>query len=493
MTQTPVALPPADAAPPQPRVPKPSRLNPLIYQAGLPVVLAVGIYLLPVPVGVNPLGLHMLGIFVGTIVALILQPLPTGSVALIGLALAMITGTQTPADALSGFSNTTIWLIVASFFIAEGFLVTGLGERVALLFVARLGRSSLGLSYGMAFTDLILAPATPSNTARAGGVVYPIIVSLSKIENSDPEPDESRKRLGAYLLLTSLQVNVVTSAMFVTAMAGNPIAVAAAAKLGVDISWAKWALAASVPGLASLIAVPWVMSKIYPPTVTATPEAPRHARERLKAAGPTSRHEKIMAATFVLLLVLWCTGTQLGVNATTTAFVGVAILLVTKVLTWKNLVTDTGAWQTLVFFAVLVGMASQLDTYGVIKWVGAVVSHGVAGLPWLVAFAVLTLVYFYAHYLFASNTAQIVAMYAVFLTAAIATGAPPLFSALVLGFIGNLFGGLAHYSSGPAGVIYGSGFIKTSEWFRIGFVMSLVLILIWTVLGGAWMKLIGIW
>jgi DASS family divalent anion:Na+ symporter len=154
----------------------------------------------------------MLAIFVGTIVALILQPLPTGSVALIGLALAMITGTQTPGDALSGFSNTTIWLIVASFFIAQGFLVTGLGERIALLFVTRLGHSSLGLSYGMAITDLILAPATPSNTARAGGVVYPIIVSLSKIENSEPEPDESRKRLGAYLLLTSLQVNVVTSA-----------------------------------------------------------------------------------------------------------------------------------------------------------------------------------------------------------------------------------------------------------------------------------------
>jgi DASS family divalent anion:Na+ symporter len=294
-------------------------------------------------------------------------------------------------------------------------------------------------------------------------------------------------------MLTSLQVNVVTSAMFITAMAGNPLAVAAAAKLGVDISWARWAVAASVPGIASLIAVPWVMSKIYPPTVTSTPEAPRHAREQLRSKGAMSRPEMIMAATFVGLLVLWCTGSHLGVNATSVAFAGVAVLLVTQVLTWKNLVTDTGAWQTLVFFAVLVGMASQLQAFGVIGWVGAKVSGGVDGLPWVVAFAVLTLVYFYAHYLFASNTAQIVAMYAVFLAAALAVGAPPLFAALVLGFIGNLFGGLAHYSSGPAGVVFGSGFVKTSEWFRIGFAMSLVLILIWTVLGGAWMKLIGIW
>lgn len=199
-----------------------------------------------------------------------------------------------------------------------------------------------------------------------------------------------------------------------------------------------------------------------------------------------------MAATFAALLVLWCTGSQLGVNATSVAFAGVAVLLVTKVLTWKNVVNDTGAWQTLVFFAVLVGMAAQLQAYGVITWFGDKVSGGVDGLPWVVAFAVLTVVYSYAHYLFASNTAQIVAMYAVFLGAALAAGAPPLFAALVLGFIGNLFGGLAHYSSGPAGVIFGSGFVKTSGWFRIGFVMSLVLIGIWTVVGGAWMKLLGI-
>src|SRR5664279_4808392 len=454
MTNIPVIAAPSETAAPKGRGPQS-----MFYKAGIPVLLVVAIYFLPTPAGVDPQGMHMLGIFVGTIVALILQPLPTGSVALIGLAVAMVTRTQIPDDALSGFSNATIWLIVASFFIAQGFLVTGLGERIALLFVARLGRSSLGLSYGMALTDLVLAPATPSNTARAGGVVYPIVVSLSKLEGSEPEPEESRKRLGAYLLLTALQVNVVTSAMFVTA------------------------LAASVPGIASLIAVPWVMSKIYPPTVTSTPEAPAHARERLKNIGSMTRSEIIMAATFVLLLVLWCTGSQLDINATSVAFAGVAILLTTGVLSWKNIVTDTGAWQALVFFAVLVGMATQLQKYGVITWVGHEVSHGVAGVPWLVAFAILTLVYFYAHYLFASNTAQVVSMYSVFLGAAITTGTPPLFAALVLGFIGSLFGGLAHSSSGPAGVVFGSGFVKTSEWFRIGFVMSVVLILIWTVLG----------
>jgi divalent anion:Na+ symporter, DASS family len=466
---------------------------PYLWKAGIPILAAVVVYFLPVPEGVEPTGMRMLGIFLGTILALILQPLPTGSVALIGMAAAMLTKTEPAAKALAGFANTTVWLIVAAFFIAEGFLITGLGRRIALLFVTKLGRSTLGLSYGMALTDLILAPATPSNTARCGGVVYPVVASLSQLEDSYPEPEESRKRLGAFLTLTALQVNTVTSAMFLTAMAGNPVAQEAAEKLGVEISWGKWALAAAVPGIVSLIAVPWVMSKIYPPAVKSTPEAPQLARDQLREAGPMSRKEWIMAGTFVLLLLLWCLGDVLGIDATTAAFTGIAILLITGVLTWKDLATNTSAWSTLVFFGVLVGMAAELNALGVIDWIGNSVAGSVDSLPWLAAFAILTLVYFYSHYLFASNTAHIVAMYAVFVGAAIVTGAPPLFAALVFGFIGNLFGGLAHYSSGPAGVVYGSGYVKTAELFRVGFTISIVNIVIWTLVGGGWMKLIGIW
>lgn len=466
----------------------------LVVKVAVILAVTLTIYFLPTPDGVDERGMPMLAIFVGTILGLILQPLPTASVALVGLALAMITGTMDPkTEALAGFSDATVWLIVAAFFIAEGFLVTGLGRRIALFFVALLGRSSLGLAYGLAITDLILAPATPSNTARSGGVIYPIVASLSKVRGSTPETDESRRRLGSYLVLTSVQVNLVTSAMFLTAMAGNPLAQAEAAELGIDISWLDWTTAALLPGIVSLVAVPWVMSRIYPPTITATPEAPEQARAEMRELGRPRAAELVMAGTFVLLLALWCLSEVLGTNATAVAFLGVAILLVTNVLTWKDLAANSSAWSTLVFFAVLVGMAGHLRDLGVIGWIGDSVAGSVDTLPWLVAFAILTLVYFYAHYLFASNTAQIVAMYGVFLAAGVAAGAPPMFAALVFGFIGNLFGGLSHYSSGPAGVAYGSGYVTTKEWFRTGFIMSVVLIVIWTWVGGVWMRLVGAW
>lgn len=452
------------------------------------------IFFLPVPDGVDPRGMHMAGIFVGTILGLILQPLPTASVALIGLAAAMMTGTMAAKDeALTGFGSATIWLIVAAFFIADGFLITGLGRRIALIFVSKLGKSSLGLAYGMALTDLVLSPATPSNTARAGGVVYPIVKSLAVVNNSEPTEESSRRRLGSYLSLTAVQVNTITSAMFVTAMAGNPLAVGFAEKQGVHITWGTWALGAIVPGLVALILMPWIMMKLYPPTLRETPDAPAQAREQLKESGPMSRNEWIMAGTFVLLLALWVLGTTLGVNATSAAFLGIAILLVTKVLTWNDMAKNSGAWSTLIFFSVLVAMAEHLNTLGVIEWIGNSVSTMVGGMPWMLAFAILFLVYFYVHYLFASNTAQIVAMYAVFLAAAIAAGAPPMFAALMLGFAGNLIGGLTHYASGPAGVIFGSGYVPTNEWFKNSFIASVVNIIIWAGVGVLWLPIVGLW
>ncbi|WP_419721896.1 anion permease [Rothia nasisuis] len=464
--------------------------------AKVAAILAVTLVLFftPAPEGVDPRGMHMAGIFAGTILGLILQPLPTASVALIGLAAAMMTGTMTAKDeALTGFGNPTIWLIVAAFFIADGFLITGLGRRIALVFVSMLGRSSLGLAYGMALTDLVLAPATPSNTARAGGVVYPIVRSLSVVNESEPTSTESRRRLGSYLSLTAVQVNTITSAMFVTAMAGNPLAVGFAEKQGVHISWGTWALGALVPGLIALVSMPWIMMKIYAPTVKRTPDAPAHAREQLRESGPMSRGEWVMAVTFVLLLALWVFGSAVGVNPTSAAFLGIAILLVARVLTWNDMAKNAGAWSTLIFFSVLVAMAEHLNTLGVISWIGDSVSNLVGGMPWPAAFAVLFLVYFYVHYLFASNTAQIVAMYSVFLAAAIATGAPALFAALMLGFAGNLIGGLTHYASGPAGVIYGSGYVPTTEWFKVSFLASIANIVLWGGVGVVWLRLIGLW
>ncbi len=458
------------------------------------VTLLVGIVLwfIPEPEGVDPRAWHLLAIFVATIVGIISKPLPMGAVAMLGVTVTALTGTLTIGQSLSGFGNSVIWLIVIAFFISRGFIKTGLGARIAYLFMSAFGKKSLGLAYSMIATDLVLAPAIPSNTARSGGVIFPILRSIAKSYGSEPD-DGTARRIGAFLITTSFQGTVITSAMFLTAMAANPLAAQIAGDLGVEISWGGWALAALVPGLVSLGVVPWILYKIYPPEIKETPAATQIARDELARMGKLKTSEWFMLGTFLLLLILWILGGELGVHSTTAAFVGLAALLVSGTLTWSDILQEKGAWNTLVWFSALVMMASYLNELGLIPWFGQTMGSAVEGTSWSVAFLILSLVYFYSHYFFASNTAHVSSMYGAFLAVAIAVGTPPMLAALVLGFFSNLFSSMTHYGTGPAPVLFGSGYVEMGIWWKLGALVSVVNIVIWLGVGGVWWKVIGVW
>ena len=465
-----------------------------LVKAAICVAVTVAVYVVPPPDGLEPQAMHMLAIFLGTILGLILQPLPTSAVAIIGLSTAMITGTMDPKTAaFSGLGSASIWLIVAAFFIAQGFVKTGLGRRIALVFISLLGKSTLGISYGLSAADLLLAPATPSNTARLGGILFPIITSISDVQGSTPENDESRRRIGAYLAVTANNVNAITSAMFVTSMAAGPVVVQLAADSGVTIGWGTWAMAGIVPGVLCLLVIPALVYKVYPPTIKHVPSAQTDARAELRQLGRLSAQEWIMAATFVAMLVMWATGSMTGINATTVAFVGVSVLLATNIITWQDMAANKSAWSTLIFFGVLVGMATPLNELGVTEWAGGLIAHATTGMPWMAVLALLTVCYFLLHYMFAAELAQAVALYTLFLGVAVAAGAPPIASALMLGCATGLIGAMMHYASGPAALIYGAGYLKTPEFLRIGFLCGIVTVAVWLTVGMGWWKIIGLW
>ncbi len=450
------------------------------------------IWFLPTPSGVDPEATHLLGIFVATIIGIILKPIPMGAVAMVGICATAVTNTLDITQALSGFGNRVIWLIVLAFFISRGFIKTGLGARIAYLFMVWLGRRTLGLGYGLIATDLVLAPAIPSNTARAGGVIFPILKSVARAYGSEPDDGTSR-RIGSFLTVVSFQGTVITSAMFLTAMAANPLAAELAADQGVSVSWTDWALAAALPGLASLVIVPYFLYKLHRPEVTDTPAAGRLAQEKLAEMGPVKAAEWVMLCCVVLLLTLWILGTRLSLHATVTAMLGLALLLITGVLSWDDILKEKGAWDTLVWFSALVMMASFLNDLGLITWFSAAVGGLFHDVGWLPAFAALGLIYFYSHYFFASNTAHVSSMYAPFLGVALVLGTPPLFAALVLGYFSNLFSSMTHYGTGPAPVLFGSGYVDIGDWWRLGLLVSFVNLVVWFVVGGVWWRVLGYW
>jgi DASS family divalent anion:Na+ symporter len=458
------------------------------------IVLAVGaaIWFLPVPAGLKPAAWHLLAIFVATILGFILQPLPIGAIAFLSVTFTALAGVLKPAEALSGFSNGTIWLIVSAFLFAKGFIKTGLGRRIAYMLIRSMGDSTLKLGYTLALSDLIISPATPSNTARAGGILFPIVKSLSAAFDSEPGP--SARRVGAYLIQTAYQGNTITSAMFMTAMAGNPlIALLASKTLNINISWGLWATAAIVPGIISLIVVPYFLYKFYPPEITHTPEAKTLAAKELAQMGAMSLGEKIVASVFVGALVLWSTSQFTKIDATVVAMLAVSIMMMTKVLEWKDVLDEKGAWDTLIWMGALIGLADYLAKLGFIPWFAKAVSASIVGVPWMQAFIVLLVIYMYAHYGFASLVAHITAMYAAFASVAVAAGAPAYLVALALAFMSNLCMSLTHYAAGPAPIYFGSGYVDQGTWWKLGFMVSVINMIIWVGIGSFWWKVLGLW
>jgi DASS family divalent anion:Na+ symporter len=281
--------------------------------------------------------------------------------------------------------------------------------------------------------------------------------------------------------------------MFMTAMAANPLAAQLAGDLGVELNWGIWALAALVPGIISLLVIPWFIYMAYPPKIKETPGASQMASDKLNEMGKMKSAEWVTLGVFFLLLLLWIFGDLLGVHSTTAALVGFSVLLLSGALGWQDILNEKGAWDTLVWFASLVMMATFLNKLGFIPWFGEVVGGKVSGIQWTTAFLILGIVYFYSHYLFASQTAHISAMYASFLTVAIAVGTPPVLAALVLAFFSNLFASLTHYAAGPAPVLFGSGYVSMGVWWGLGGAISVINILIWVIIGGAWWKVLGLW
>lgn len=466
-------------------------IKPLIASIATGLIL----WFVPVPSGVSKNAWQLLAIFLATIVGIISQPLPLGAVALLGLGASVLTKTLTFSAAFSAFGDPIPWLIALAFFFARGFVKTGLGNRIAYQFVKLFGSSSLGLGYSLVFSEALLAPAIPSVSARAGGIFLPLVKSLCLACGSNTG-DGTEHKLGSWLMLTCFQTSVISSSMFLTAMAANPLSATLTLNtINQTIGWMDWAKAAIVPGLVSLIVVPLLLYIIYPPTVKSSPDAPKLAQERLEKMGPMSTNEKIMAGTLLLTVGLWVFGGVLNVDAVTAAILGLSILLVTGVVTWKECLAESVAWDTLTWFAALIAMAGYLNKYGLISWFSQTVVKfvGGLGLSWQLSFGILVLLYFYSHYFFASGAAHIGAMFTAFLSVASALGCPPYFVAMVLSFFSNLMGGLTHYGIGSAPIFYGANYVPLAQWWGYGFLMSIVNIVIWLGVGGVWWKFIGLW
>lgn len=478
----------------------PVKWLPFIIIAAISAIL--WLFVLP-PNGISIEGWRTSIIFVATIACIVAEIMPIGAIGLLAITIFAVlrpsgatSATESIKIALSELNSTLIWLIVIAFMIARGFIKTGLSKRIAYYLVKILGRNTLGLAYGLSVTDIALAPAIPSTTARAGGVIYPIAEALAINFNSNPK-DDSRNRIGTFLMLTISHINDITSAMFLTAFTGNLLAAKlVTSSLGITLGWGQWFIAAIAPCLASFIIIPLVIYFLTNPELKKIPEAPKLATEELKKMGPVTGKEIIMGSTVILLLVFWIFGNKLDIDSTTTAFIGLTLLILTGVLSWDDIKGEKAAWDTLVWFAALLMMAGQVNNLGVTKWLGNTIGNAIEGhlgeSSWMLVIIILCIVYVYLHYFFASGNAHIAALFPVFLSVAIALGVPQMIAIFALVICTNYFGSITQFANARNPLLFAEGFVPVKTWWKVGFVCSVVNLIIVFTIGLLWWKIIGL-
>lgn len=459
----------------------------------LAVILAAAIVLvLPRPEALEPKAWRLLAVFAATMVGLITQPLPGSAMVLLGISAVALLGLAPVGTALAGYSDPVVWLVLAAFMISRAMIKTGLGRRIAFHFIRKLGNTSLGLAYALGFSEMALGSIIPSTGARSGGVIFPIAKSIAEAYES--YPGESARKLGAFLMLFLYNTNVIVCAMFLTGQASNAlIASFASNTTHVDMSYTRWLIGGIIPGLMSFALAPMLVYKLCPPEIKRTPLAAEKAREELQRIGPMTLQEKYMAGTFALVLVLWLTQALHKIDYVAVALLGVAVLLLTKVLDWEDVITEKRAWDVFLWYGGLVELAKLLGDSGITKWFATSAGAAIGGWTWIAALVVLSLIYFYAHYGFASITAHATAMYVPFLTVCVAAGAPPVLATLVLAYISNLSATLTHYGTTPAPIYFGAGYVSQREWWRVGLATSFVNLLVWATIGVAWWRFLGWW
>jgi divalent anion:Na+ symporter, DASS family len=455
-----------------------------LAKQALPFAIAIGIWFTPVPAGLTAQAWHLFAVFVAAISSVLVGAFPLLTAAMIAVAAVVLTGTIDAAKAFSGFANSSVLLVVVAFIVAQAVVKSGLGRRISLFMVSRFGGSSMGLAYSIVLTDAFIAPAFPSNTAR-GGVLFPIVLSVAQGTGSVPG-DEEKRRLGGYLMFCAMASLAVSSALWMTATSANPIGVQVTKQFGLQIGFGSWLLAACVPALTAIALLPWIVAKLFPPRVGKTPDAPKAAKAELAGMGPLSRAELITGVVFVIMVAGWVAADTLKLNVTSIAFGGLGVLLLAGVLTLDDIAAMGDTLATFLWLAVLFALSGQLNELGFMSYAGERLAGELKGLSWPTTYVTLIVLYVAIHYLFVSQSSQVLALLGVFLDVGVRGGVPAPLMAFGLLFASSYFSVITPQGGSQNIIFAASGYLTQGELYRMGLLITLAFLAIFLVVGTPW-------
>ncbi|KAI7907695.1 Sodium/sulfate symporter [Cokeromyces recurvatus] len=403
---------------------------------------------------------------------------------------------------LEGFSSPIVWLIFTAFHLGKAIEVTKLGQRLSLIMIKSFGKHDLGLAYAIVFSELILAPFVPSNTARGGGIVLPVVQSIATTLESTPDHNPE---VGSFLILVGNHANLLSASMYLTGMASNPIVIAKANQLfpNIHFGFMVWLQGSIIPGLICAAFVPilirWSLG-FNKGTPNVGKDASRrkrrdnnvvlHAKMELNKMGPMSVKEWQLCFTLLGCLCCWITSNITHLEPTLVALIGIVALLYMGTISWDDVSSNIKAWDTLFWLGGFVTIAQHLSEAGASSFLGHKISYVIQQFN-LPSLPILTIAYFLTTFLFSSLSAHTVAFVSTFFDAGYTLGANPVLLTAFIAYFSSLGGCMTNYSTGMSAMYYALGYVSRGRWFMVGFQMAIFYLFIYFTIGYSWWTFLG--
>ncbi|MDR3563264.1 MAG: DASS family sodium-coupled anion symporter [Negativicutes bacterium] len=450
------------------------------------------VFIIPPPKGLSVEGWRMAGIFVTAIIGIIIQAIHEAPLLLIAVAFSALFVVPLK-EVTVGLMDNNMWLVVSAVMLSFGFRKSGLARRVGLVLVSTFGKTSLRVAYCLSAMETILASAVPSSPARTGGLVFPLAEGFFSAVEEDSA--KNPRKVAAFMTIMLYSVGMASGSLYITGISANPLnAKLAKDVLGISIDWTTWTYAA-LPSLLGILVIPYLLYKLYPPEIKSLEAMRQSVGGELAKMGRVTRSEWFASLTFITVLGLWATGSKTGIDATTTAFVGVSMMLLLEVIEWKDLAEGKEIWATLIWFGGILGLSAAMTKYGFFSWLAAIIKVALptAGLPVIVILIIIALLANLPHYLFASSLGYVAAFAPLLFSFIAACDVPRYPAAFLVCFLMITSSSLTHYGNAVGPLLYGKGYVSKNWWWGLGLLTATFHTVVYLTLGIAWWKFIGYW
>lgn len=455
------------------------------------VVFVAVFFFVPPPAGLTAPAWRLFGIFVGSVAGLVMRVMPDAPFLLMAITVASFIIPL--KDIMVGYMDGVVWMMVAALMLSVGFKKSGLARRLGLYLISKLGKSSLSIAYSLSILEVILSTSTPSIPARTAGLVYPLAEGVFQVCES--EPGKSSRKIGSYITVMLYSVSAVAASLFMTGSGPSMLnAKIAGDMLGVHITWPMWAIAA-LPGYLGIIFIPYLIYRLFPPELKSLEVVRAMVDFEREKMGAITFKEKIAGMTFLIILVGWATSTITNMDATHVAFIGVSLMLLFGIIEWNDVAGAKDVWTTLMWFGAFVGMSAALAKYKFFTWLaaGLKATLPVGGVSEYTALLLVALLVTLFHYIFPSVVGYVVAFSPLCYSFVSAVGVPAYPAAFLVLFLMPISSSLTHYGNGVAPILFAKGFVDLKTWWIVGFIVSMLMLIVYMTVGIAYWKLIGFW